>query len=58
MAGNDKKEKEREGKRDTDDRHVCNNEEKEVPVLYSFHFICSTVHTVQQYLFFKSESGI
>ena len=63
MIGKDKKRKvkkgqERERKRDNDDRDVCNIEEKEVPVLYSFHFICSTVHTAQQYLFFKSESGI
>ena len=53
MIGKDKKRKvkkgqERERKRDNDDRDVCNIEEKEVPVLYSFHFICSTVHTVQQ----------
>jgi hypothetical protein len=44
MAGNDKKEREREGKRDTDDRDVCNNEEKEVPgaILISLHMFYST----------------
>ena len=34
---------------------------KKYPVLYSFHFICSTVVYTQyssKYLFFKSESGI
>lgn len=52
MIGKDKKKKvkkgqERERKRNTDDRDVCNIEEKEVPgaVLISLHMFYSTYST-------------
>ena len=67
MIGKDNKRKvkkgqERERKRNTDDRDVCNIEEKEVPgaVLISLHmfYILQYIQYSSKYLFFKSESGI